>query len=91
MSTRYALRVRGSSSDAMLVAQQAGLEVETISVTTTISGRFRDQAALFGSLARLRLLGLEVMDVRRLPREQAKQGNRLDYPEADGGALSSPR
>jgi hypothetical protein len=74
----------------MLVAQQAGLEVETICVTTTISGRFRDQAALFGSLARLRLLGLEVMDVRRLPRQPGKQGNRLDYPEADGGP-SSPR
>jgi hypothetical protein len=91
MSIRYAVRVRGSSGDAALVAQQAGLEVETVSVTTTISGRFRDQAALFGSLARLRLLGLEVMDVRRLPRPHGKQGKRLDYPEADGGGPSSPR
>jgi hypothetical protein len=68
MTVRYAFRVRGSSADASRAAQEAGLQVESVSVTTTISGRFRDQAALFGSLVRLRLLGLEVMDVRRLPR-----------------------
>jgi hypothetical protein len=86
MTIRYAIRVRGSSDDAFLVARQAGLEVETVSVTTTISGRFRDQAALFGSLARLRLLGLEVMDVRRLPRV----GSRPGHVASDGGAGSSP-
>ena len=85
MSIRYALRVRGSSDDALLVARQVGLDVETVSVTTTISGRFRDQAALFGSLARLRLLGLEVMDVRRLPR----LGNRPGQVESEGGAAGS--
>jgi hypothetical protein len=87
MSMRYAFRVRGSNADARLVAQQAGLEVETVSVTTTISGRFRDQAALFGSLARLRLLRLEVMDVRRLPRVRDRPGR--GHSAAEGGAPSS--
>jgi hypothetical protein len=68
MSVRYAFRIRGNETDVVQVAAEAGLKVETVSVTTTVSGRFHDQAALFGSLARLRLLGLEVMDVRRLPR-----------------------
>jgi hypothetical protein len=68
MSGRYAFRVRGNRTDAVLTAEQEGLAAETVPVTTAISGQFRDQAALFGSLARLRLLGLEVMDVRRLHR-----------------------
>ncbi len=86
MTARYAFRVRGSRAVAMLAAQQAGLEVEPISATTTISGRFRDQAALFGSLARLRLLGLEVIDVRRLPRV----GDRPDASHFPSDAPSSP-
>ena len=59
--------------------------METVSVTTTISGRFRDQAALCGTLARLRLLGLEVMDVRGLPCVR-----RPGHVESDGDAGSPP-
>jgi hypothetical protein len=86
MAARYAFRVRGSRAVAVSAAQQAGLEVEPVSATTTISGRFRDQAALFGSLARLRLLGLEVIDVRRLPRVS----DRPDTGHSSPDAPSSP-
>jgi hypothetical protein len=64
---RYAFRVRGPASDAVLTARQEGLEAEVDSATTVICGRLPDQAALSGMLARVRLLGLELIEFRRLP------------------------
>ena len=64
---RYAFRVRGRESDAALVAMQEGLEVHVDTVSTAVHGWLPDQAALFGMLARIRLLGLELAEVRRLP------------------------
>jgi hypothetical protein len=64
---RYAFRVRGPASDAVLTARQEGLEAEVDSATTVICGRLPDQAALAGMLARVRLLGLELIEFRRLP------------------------
>ena len=65
--TRYAFRVRGRTSDAVLTALQEGLDVDIGSTNTAIHGWLPDQAALFGMLARIRLLGLELIEVRRLP------------------------
>jgi hypothetical protein len=64
---RYALRVRGYGSEVDTVASREGWEVATDPVRTTLHGRLPDQAALFGVLARARLLGLELLEVRRLP------------------------
>ena len=65
--TRYAFRVRGRTSDAVLTALQEGLDVDIGSTNTAIHGWLPDQAALFGMLARIRLLDLELLEVRRLP------------------------
>ena len=65
---RYAVRVRGRSSDVELAASLEGLEVAVDPVRTVLRGRLPDQAALLGILARTRLLGLELVEVRRLPR-----------------------
>jgi hypothetical protein len=64
---RYAVRVRGHSGDAVRVAGQEGLDVAIDPERTLLRGRLPDQAALFGILAMARLLGLEVIEVRRLP------------------------
>ena len=64
---RYAFRVRGRTSDAVLTALQEGLEVEVDPTSTAMHGWLPDQAALFGMLARIRLLGLELLEIRRLP------------------------
>ena len=65
---QYAVRVRGQSRDAMLAAASLeGLEVAVDPVRTVLRGRLTDQAALFGVLAMARLLGLELLEVRRLP------------------------
>jgi hypothetical protein len=63
----YAVRVRGRPSDAVTATSEEGLEVAIDPVRTVLRGRLPDQAALFGVLARARLLGLELLEVRRHP------------------------
>ena len=64
--TRYEIRIRGRVSPAVLDtfdAMESGVEpVETI-----LHGPVRDQAELHGLLRRLQSLGLELIEVRRLP------------------------
>jgi hypothetical protein len=67
-TTRYAFRVRGRTSDAVLAALQEGLQAEIGPATTTVRCWLQDQAAMSGMLAWIRLLGLEVVEFRRLPR-----------------------
>jgi hypothetical protein len=69
---RYAVRVRGRPSDVTAAASQEGLEVAVEPVRTVLRGRLPDQAALLGILTRARLLGLELIEVRR--QRQADQG-----------------
>jgi hypothetical protein len=44
-----------------------GLEARERGGDTTLSGVFADQAALYGVLAQIEGLGLELIEVRRLP------------------------
>jgi hypothetical protein len=64
---RYAVRVRGHRGDAVEVAMREGLDVATDPVRTVLRGWLPDQAALLGVLATVRRLGLELIEVRRLP------------------------
>jgi hypothetical protein len=66
-TSRYAVRVRGRPSDVAEAASQEGLEVAIEPVRTVLRGRLPDQAALLGVLTRARLLGLELIEVRRRP------------------------
>ena len=83
--TRYAFRVRGRTSDAVLTALQEGLDVDVGSTSTAMHGWLPDQAALFGMLARIRLLGLELIEVRRLP-----HGGQPVTPGHTGAELARP-
>ena len=67
-AVRYAVRVRGRSCDVAAAASQEGLDVAVDPVRTVLRGRLPDQAALLGVLARARLLGLELIEVRRRAR-----------------------
>jgi hypothetical protein len=51
----------------VLTALQEGLDVAIDPTSTAVHGWLPDQAALFGMLAKIRLLGLELVEVRRLP------------------------
>jgi hypothetical protein len=67
-TARYVFRVRGPTSDAVLAARQEGLQAEVDPSRTAVQGWLPDQAAVSGMLARIRLLGLELIELRRLPR-----------------------
>jgi hypothetical protein len=61
---RYEIRVAGQL-DEIAVRSFAGLDISTGDAITTITGEF-DQAALHGVLERIRLLGLDLLEARRI-------------------------
>ncbi|HEY4726138.1 MAG TPA: hypothetical protein VIJ13_09325 [Actinomycetota bacterium] len=62
----YEIRVRGRLSDS-LVAAFEGMRASVEPVETVLHGPVEDQAALHGLLERIQSLGLELVEVRRLP------------------------
>jgi hypothetical protein len=50
-----------------MTALQEGLEAEVDRSVTALHGWLPDQAAVSGILLRIRLLGLELIELRRLP------------------------
>jgi hypothetical protein len=81
----YEVRVVGPVSQAVLL-ELGDVEVAEQELRTVLSGRFTDQAALYGFLHRLRAFGLDIVDVHRvaqwdddvLPAEESGQ------PREDG-------
>jgi hypothetical protein len=63
--TRYEIRIRGRVSAAVLDTFDMESDIEP--VETILHGPVRDQAELHGLLRRLQSLGLELIEVRRLP------------------------
>src|SRR3954447_2307560 len=65
-ASKYEFRIRGRLS-ATLLARFDPLESDVERVETVLHGRIRDQAELHGVLERVQALGLELIEVRRLP------------------------
>ena len=64
-SSSYEIRVVGIlPPEALLDFENLIASVEP--VETMVHGRIRDQAALHGLLARLEMLGVQVLEIRRL-------------------------
>jgi hypothetical protein len=63
----YQIRIRGRISSALLESFE-GMESEVEPVETVLHGPVRDQAELHGLIDRIQALGLELVEVRRLPR-----------------------
>ena len=63
---RYEICVGGHLGDTLRYAFP-GMEAQARGADTVLSGVLTDQAALFGVLAQIEALGLELIDVRRLP------------------------
>jgi hypothetical protein len=63
-SVPYQIRVRGLLSETLLGAFPS-LWAETQGGETVLTGVLPDQAALYGTLAQLEALGLELLEVRR--------------------------
>jgi hypothetical protein len=62
----YEIRIRGRVSDSFLAAFE-DLTVSVNPAETVVRGSTLDQAALHGLLDRIHALGLELVEVRRLP------------------------
>ena len=62
----YEIRVRGRLSDSLAAAFE-GLHASVEPVETVLHGPVQDQAELYGLLDRIQSLGLELVEVRRLP------------------------
>jgi hypothetical protein len=68
----YEIRIRGRLSDSLLAAFE-GLDATVEPVETVLRGPVQDQAALYGLLNRIQSLGLELVEVRRLPETPGEQ------------------
>lgn len=64
--TGYEIRIKGRLSESFLAAFEE-LTVTVNPVETVIRGSVLDQAALYGVLDRIQALGLQLIEVRRLP------------------------
>jgi hypothetical protein len=62
----YEIRIRGRVSRAVLETFE-GLKSDVEPVETVLHGPVRDQAELHGLLDKIQALGLELIEVRRLP------------------------
>lgn len=62
----YEIHIKGRVGDE-LAATFEGLEAEIHPVETVLYGEIVDQSALHGVLGRVQALGLELIEVRRLP------------------------
>ena len=65
------IRVRGHLGTRMLRAFPA-LRARPQGEDTLLTGRLPDQAAVYGVIARLEALGLDLLELRRLTTEEAK-------------------
>jgi hypothetical protein len=63
---RYRIRVRGRLGETTCSAFPA-LQAQASGGDTVLTGALRDRAALYGVLAEIEALGLDLLEVRRLP------------------------
>jgi hypothetical protein len=67
----YEIRIRGRITKTFQAAFD-DLTVTVNPVETVVRGTAIDQAALYGILERIRALGLELIEVRRIPPPQSR-------------------
>jgi hypothetical protein len=65
-SVSYEIRVRGLLGETMLGAFP-GMQARAYGMETVLAGALPDQAALYGVLGQIEALGLELLELRRMP------------------------
>lgn len=81
MLAHYEIRIAGQLSEAEAAAFD-GLDVAVLAGVTVVRGEF-DQAGLHGVLERIRMLGLELIDARRV---RGNPPTGLTMPRTGAGA-----
>jgi len=80
MKTVYRIVVRGELSDRYAVAFE-GMHLEAKNRRTILTGEVVDQPHLFGILARVNSLGLELLSVQALPEAAHPSAERNQEPK----------
>ncbi|MFF0341821.1 hypothetical protein [Kribbella sp. NPDC004875] len=78
----YEIRVAGAVPDQDL--QDMGAETLAVDQVNTVVYGIPDQSALYGLLARLRALGIEVIEVRRVLDPPSSSTERIDVDPERG-------
>lgn len=87
MNADYTFRVTGRLTPGLLAALD-GLEARATSTDTLLVGRVLDRAALHGLIARIEALGLELVELKRLPTRRSAKGR---CPECGRGGAGDER
>jgi hypothetical protein len=80
----YEVRINGLVPTEELLDQLRDVRVAEHEFRTVLSGHFRDQGELHAFLNLLRSYGLEVIEVRRVPRTEAEREAEDDTDGTDG-------
>jgi hypothetical protein len=75
----YTIRIKGQLGATALSAFPAMVS-ELKGSETLLTGLIADQSALFGVLAQIETLGLELLELRRLPASSAAREARGEHP-----------
>jgi hypothetical protein len=75
----YEIRIKGRLSDSLLAAFE-GLTATVEPVETVLHGPVEDQSSLHGLLDRIQSLGLELVEIRRLPASAEELAADADPP-----------
>jgi hypothetical protein len=86
---RYQIRVHGRLGQTIRSAFPA-LRARVDGGDTVLTGVLADQAAVYGVLAEAEALGLELIEVRRLPSDEPRSHRRETAPHAEPGAAGQP-
>ena len=73
----YQIRVRGRLGQTIRLAFPA-LRAQVDSGDTVLTGVLADQAAVYGVLAEAEALGLELIEVRRMPSDEPREPSSWD-------------
>jgi hypothetical protein len=79
MGYSYELRIRGRLSSTLINEfEELSLAASVEPVETVLAGPVRDQAELHGLIRRIEALGLELVELRRLPDSAARSTTEAD-------------
>ena len=84
MNADSTFRVTGKLTPRLLAALD-GLEARAASTDTLLVGRVVDRAALHGLIARIEALGLELVELKRLPTRRSPKGRCPECGRGGGG------
>jgi hypothetical protein len=90
VSAEYTFRIAGRLTRRLLEALEP-LEARATAGDTLLMGRLADRAALYGVIARIEALGLELIELQRLPHRPAADGACPECGrDADAGEQNQP-